>query len=170
MCLITDDKKEHTCRKDKVVYKILTREFESMNRSLRYKRGILYETIIRFMGSSVDGVYLGRYKCADFYEKKYLTSVYPSWADGNENLIYIGEGFHSYASIKRMHKSYKDYDELYVECVIPKGSKYYKSATGLLVSNRIVVKKELVDPEYGMLWSSSKDCMVVRTKQGYTQV
>jgi hypothetical protein len=55
--------------------------------------------------------------------------------------IGIGKGFHSALTKKRLipHSS----DVCVYKCTIPKGSLYYRGFTGLIVSNKIIILKQL---------------------------
>ncbi len=60
----------------------------------------------------------------------------------------FGKGFHSIATEERT-LSYKD--ELYpvypqcnvFSCIIPKGSEIYRDATGLIISNKLIIKERI---------------------------
>ena len=65
--------------------------------------------------------------------KRYKTRIHED--DG-----FISKGFHSYSSTKR----FTQFAYRYVECIIPKGSKYYFNPTDMeYVSNQIIIKKNI---------------------------
>lgn len=59
--------------------------------------------------------------------------------EAKEKLYNIGPGFHSASTAERLDDLFDD--QVIVECIIPKGSKYYRGLSGLLVSDRIIIKK-----------------------------
>lgn len=143
MCLISADKKEHICRKDKVVYKLLTSDFVSVSQDFKYRKNKLYKTKI-LLDEKPKG-WMGirwQHSCADTHEDNYLNSKYPGWAFGREDLLYLSQGFHSYLTMKRLYLTSMRFNKLCVECILPKGTKYFKSETGLLVSDQIIIKGE----------------------------
>lgn len=60
----------------------------------------------------------------------------------------IYKGFHSYACLNKATKEYntvssKHYNVVLVECIIPKGSTFYRNEFDEIVSNRIIVNRIL---------------------------
>lgn len=60
-----------------------------------------------------------------------------------QNVRYIGAGFHASTSIKRYEDNYflKRGERIIVKGYIPKGSLYYTTGDGLIVTNQMVMKK-----------------------------
>jgi len=148
MCLITRRRELSIAEEDIIVWKVLRYDLKSHIEFFRYEEDVLYETEIKEL--SKDTVI----RAYDEISSKYLNKHYEGWSKrflvegdaiitydgGREDLIYIGEGFHSSLSRERLGKV-----ESYLRLrkfVIPKGSLYYEDETGLMVSNRIMMLKE----------------------------
>ena len=138
MCLIiasTDKKK--IAKEDIVCYKILHTICKDSARAyiqnFEYEIKKLYETNIEFTDS---------------------LRVFDSLAvEDRDSLIRrnipiksINKGFHSAKSISRI-TSENHFGDIY-ECIIPKDSEYYEDKTNLIVSNKIIILKEIKRKEY----------------------
>lgn len=145
MCWSGSNQSRKTAMKNIVCYKILKKDkkeddkYFSYYYDFQYKFGELYENSLYF------------------YPMRHVRD--------NESIIMINDGFHSYDYISIFEKIraftntigfavfyktinsgiyYKhNYMLSLVECIIPKGSIYYENEYGLLVSDRIIVKKEI---------------------------
>lgn len=137
MCLITTQKTPHIATEDMVVYKVLREDSETSCRSI-------YESMIWTIGElyTTDIEDTDDICAADHIDSSWLTNSYPGWADGlPETLRCIGPGFHSTVTKERA-KPCSQLGELY-QCIIPAGSEYYLDATGLCVSNQLIVVKKV---------------------------
>lgn len=134
MCLVTTQKEPLIASKDITVYKSLSIGFRGIIKSqferFIYELNKLYETTIEH---SKD------WTCYDNDAVDAIERKYPYWTKGIEkDLICLGDGFHSAATIERLHHGGSIF-----ECVIPKDSEYYMDETGLVVSNKIIVVKQI---------------------------
>lgn len=145
MCLITPNKEVKTATEDMVVYKVLTSEIKSIYHTFDYVLGVLYETEIKESNYWTGFGHLDTDWLKANYNDKGQT-----WYN-HESLMNIGQGFHSLLNLedgkvcvtKIKHGFYGETDIKLYECTIPKGSKYYDSPYGLLVSNKIIINKEV---------------------------
>lgn len=139
MCLITTQREPKVATEDMVVYKALVKRDEttasSVYQSHKYTLGQLYTTEI---GESDE------WCAADYADSNWLTTNYPDWHKGKrkEELICIGAGYHAGVQQERIEESFT---EPIYECTIPKGSEYYLDATGLIVSNQIIINKKITE-------------------------
>jgi hypothetical protein len=135
MCLITTQKRAKTADKDMTVYKCLVPSGDKLKAVYRYffyEYGVLYTTKIK-KGND--------WCCFDDKDRTWLDENFPLWQNGKKtDLISLGEGFHSAKTRKRL----KDNGEDIFRCTIPAGSKYYEDATGLIISNQLIVHKPLI--------------------------
>ena len=130
-------KKAKIAKKDITVYKKLnlySDEITSEVRKFEYKIGKEYTTVLtpKPIAGLSEGIDFAIYDCAvnEAYPGIYFSyGVIPS----NVNLNVISEGFHAF---KR-----EDGNPYNTICTIPKGSKYFEDATGLIVSNQIIIKE-----------------------------
>jgi hypothetical protein len=118
---------------DLIVYKVLSVPspdyFCSIYRSFGYKVGQLYKT--KITRSTNGTVFDSRDDIAyDNFDPK--------------ELIFIKQGFHSANKKLRLSHEVDDDTKVLVECIIPKGSKYYTNRTGCVVSNQIIVTGKIV--------------------------
>lgn len=122
-----------------IVYKALITSSKTTANSIyeshKYTLGKLYQTQIEETNY---------WCCADNVDSKWLDNNYPEWHRGKrtEELICIGPGYHACTTIERTEKLASD--PIY-ECTIPKGSEYYLDATGLIVSNQIIINKKITE-------------------------
>jgi len=140
MCLITNQKKPHTATCDMVVYKLLRKNASSLYHStMTYELGKLYKTKI-MLGTS-------KY-CFDDEDTDEVTKAYGCNWSYDYSIFSFGEGFHSAIYPDRFtstvgHSFSGWQGKAIFECIIPKGSKYYKNPSGLIVSNKIIVIKPI---------------------------
>jgi len=154
MCLITEFVEPKYAKKDLVVYKVLKRRNEllavSPFQEFRYVLNQQYETrIVKELRhskilfcSNIDSKYF-QLKYKNFYDP---IEICKSKVDDGE-LVAINQGFHSCykkAFVRELLNvpSYCDKRSVY-ECVIPKGTLYYRDAVGGIVSEKIIIKKEI---------------------------
>lgn len=140
MCLVTTQKKQYYTKKDMVVYKEVRFYDDNVVKSpyeyFFYEIGKLYETKFSFLNYGYCYDVIAEY---DFDEIRINRIPFKI----------IAEGFHSFSNIDRIPLHLKmppalDYPVRLYECVIPKGSQYFKDRTGLIVSNKIIIKKQCV--------------------------
>ena len=136
MCLITTQKTALIAEKNITVYKVICKDLSAIFQEFKYDINVLYETKIK---ASEQWDVLG-------VHDEWLFDNYPdnSWRR-HPDLICLGEGFHS---IKDKENAFILKNQLYLsvivfKCVIPKGSEYYIDASGLIISNKIILKKQI---------------------------
>lgn len=136
MCLITTQKTAKIAEEDIVVYKGLMQLSETECKSIYqwwvYTLGQLYKTEIQ-----EDDEW-----CA--YDSKattFLNSQFRGWSNGEQEHVLkcIGPGYHACITLDRLPNDNNIY-----QCTIPKGSEYYVDATGLIVSNQIIINKRIL--------------------------
>lgn len=142
MCLITRQKKAKIAKEDITCYKLVnstssTKKVCADNYDFEYTLGKLYQT--EMVVNNIPQCYADDL-VAEYYKFKPYTMDRVT-----KNLIHVHEGFHSAISIQRFKDAdyYICFNRICVECTIPKGSKYYKDGTGLLVSNKIIINKKV---------------------------
>lgn len=136
MCLITDQKKPKIAEEDMTVYKILLKSmgtYSTMFELFKYDLNVLYETTIK-KSSDIS--------CLDDIDEDALKKTFGQWKK-NPKLIAYGQGYHSAYEAERLKSLANEFDGVIMECVIPKGSKYYDNISGLVVSNQLIVVKEV---------------------------
>lgn len=140
MCLVTEQEKPETIKKDLIVYKSLTvtekGRLMSAMYEFRYELNVLYKAKITsdcVFDYFADGIASRKYdllgRSSDVLKEKL------------KHFNHIHEGFHSMESVKRAKGIWME--TKIFECLIPKGSKVYKDATGLIVSNQIIIVKQV---------------------------
>jgi hypothetical protein len=143
MCLITKQKKPIKIKKDMTVYKkvnYINDKFTSEHNSFNWELNHLYSTELKPSKNIKmhDEFVYEKYKL-DEIEYNYNEADKQSILN-SKGLISIGSGFHSVNNINRF--IYGLYGKnVYVKCIIPKGSLIYKDKTGLIVSNQIIMKE-----------------------------
>jgi hypothetical protein len=137
MCLITDNKEKQFATEDMIVYKIFGLHLQSFFMYFQYELDILYET--KITESSPENWY----PCCKL-DENYLKENYgPSakiWIK-NPKLICLEEGFHSAKTIENL--KFIGSNHVY-ECIIPKGSEFYTDTVGFIISNKIIVKQQIL--------------------------
>lgn len=144
MCLITEQKKPKRVKEDMIVYKTGYAHYNS-NGNLEEVNAVfnffnylphqLYETKFSFINpASREAI-------------GYDDEVNLAYGNRNErstkNLLVVAKGFHSAKNIERLKQSSNHCGHKF-ECIIPKGSLIYEDKTGLIVSDKIIIKKELL--------------------------
>ena len=164
MCLITAQKEAIIAKQDITVYKLLkVREYNEDNGSvtiqylapywdLHYNLGELYTTTIQEIPENHYGD-----KCAfDESDRLVLNDLFkdsdgranwnPSWYTGKEpatDVKYFGAGYHACTTMARL--TGPDYygESKIFKCTIPAGSEYYLNPSGLIISNQIIINKQI---------------------------
>lgn len=135
MCLITNKKRVKIAKEDISVFKLLKNNMTSLLfNKFQYISGDLNGTKIK------KSLYR---ECFDGVEKEALLKIDKGFMK-SDKFISIGAGFHSSLTEDRLEKAYDKIERKYYEyeifkATIPKGSRYYVSPTGLVVSNQIIV-------------------------------
>lgn len=137
MCLITNQLEPLIATEDIKVGKILSEKRNSLfhvnsYHGFHYDYGVPYMTEIRDTDD---------YSAFTTIDMEYLYDNYPKWRLGEENLKYIGQGFHSLLIDSPIYLDNLEYSpsEIMYHATIPKGSEYYIGFCGLVVSNKIIV-------------------------------
>jgi hypothetical protein len=127
MCLATTQKNPKIAKKAITTYKFLE-DLSSPYQSFDYELGKTYSTLMEESSdkSTYDDI---------------STEALKEYRKTGKKIRYIGPGFHSVLKKARV-KSCNEYRELYI-CTIPKGAKYYTDNTGLIVSDKIKIRKEI---------------------------
>jgi hypothetical protein len=154
MCLITQQLVPNIAENDITVYKFLKKlekHYESfLYTKFKYFPGVLVTTVIR---ESTDLNFydpISRIKYDEIIKKMNLShgaSRAGHHARDQGMIKSLGSGFHSFRAERKGDSKpnvnlKKRYISL-VECTIPKGSLYYEDATGLIVSNQLIVNKSV---------------------------
>lgn len=135
MCLITVQKKPLEAEKDIIVYKEVNKQkekniYESIYNDFIWKPNKLYKTDLK------------KDSKLTYYDDKSMRH----YISIPKNLLTsISEGFHSMNKSRCIGemKNIKVKTLPFIECKIPKGSLYYKDATGLYASNQLIALKEV---------------------------
>lgn len=72
----------------------------------------------------------------------WATEVYRNRGDLLFNVQSYAEGFHSMFTLSRAKLGMRKDENIY-ECIIPKDSLYFEDETGLIISNQIIVKRNI---------------------------
>lgn len=130
MCLSTLQKKPKIAEKDIICYKIMyplnNGIYRSIYYQMNYKLNTLYKTSMKRSLLT---------NCYDF-KASVDTDNYPK-----KSVRYIGQGFHSAKTRKRLGDIWDSARLL--KCIIPKGAKYYEGISDLLVSDQIILMREV---------------------------
>lgn len=138
MCLITTQTEPFIAKEDMTVYKILRICKDKLKAAMHdyvYELDKLYETIVQTTDNK---------STCDALDEQYLRENHSRWRFDSSFISY-GPGFHSFSSMKRIKEGeWSIYSKEGVfECIIPVGSEYYTEPTGLIVSNKIIIKKKI---------------------------
>lgn len=156
MCLITAQKEAMIAEQDITVYKLfnveLTPEGEKTYTSpfqyTGYRLNELYKTTIEDTDDDAAFDEIDRNKLNEVFRDSHdRPNWHPYWYTGSEpaDVKRIGQGFHAMITLERAIPVLKEWDHSrkIVECTIPAGSEYYLNPSGLIVSNQIIVLKEV---------------------------
>lgn len=149
MCLITDWKGSKIAQEDMHVFKVLDKVRSALYMcNHTYEEGVLYKTDIKRSEP-------GKETFADLYELDLIMKLIDkprsaySFNDFENHILkdprlqVIGSGFHSVRTYERA-TMLGHTGRMICHTIIPKGSEYYESVTGLLVSNQIIVNGEVL--------------------------
>ena len=159
MCLITSQKQALIAEHDLTVYKWLNVDrysdgsvsYSAPYQKTEYILNELYTTEIGDVESNWD-------KCAfDTVDKKALDNLYrdskgeiswdPDSYSGKEpaDVRFIGSGFHACLTLERVKDARSSIitERRIFECTVPAGSEYYLNPSNLIVSNNIIIHKEI---------------------------
>ncbi len=160
MCLVTDNIELKTANEDLVVYKVLVKEdgvIMSPFRGSVYELDRLYESEFSFVKPrEVDEedvlwwekTTLWSY-CCDidqwYFNEKYGDSNEVTDLILSNKILVVQKGWHSCwrHNVVKLLIDTATFKRYVFKCIIPKGSQYYTSAWGGLVSNQIIVKEEI---------------------------
>jgi hypothetical protein len=142
MCLITEQKRAGVLKKDMKVYKVVRKNDEtycSPIQSFEWKWDLLYETNMGIIRNVVyPSIFFGgKYSFTD----KAAAEGYSGFM---RRLTIIYEGFHAYMAPERANlNDWFEGDKLIILCfTIPAGAKVFRDATGLIVSDKMILKRE----------------------------
>ena len=134
MCLITEQKRAKRIKEDMIVYKILTLD-GSVLRS-KYMWNFIYEIGKEYKTKITKQPYNNHILFDTYVSSHYFYEAI------NENYLYaVEKGFHSCLQKERA-AFHKIKDDKVFKCIVPKGSLVFKDATGLIVSNRIIIQED----------------------------
>lgn len=139
MCLITN-KEIQVATEDITVYKELNQDLTSAIMGFQYKLNKLYKA--KLTTTIKDSVSF----C--IIDTEYLNTNFADWRKSvlSGELTCYEEGFHSSISLQNM-LDIKDEERetLIVECLIPRGTRYVEDFVGFIVSEQIIILKEVND-------------------------
>ena len=144
MCLITEQKRAGVLKKDMKVYKVVRKNDEtycSPIQSFEWKWDLLYETNMGIIRNVVyPSIFFGgKYSFTD-------KAAAEGYSGFRGRLTVIHEGFHAYTTRERInleHWKQSIYAFSDILCfTIPVGAKVFRDATGLIVSDKIILKRE----------------------------
>ncbi len=128
MCLVTEQKVARITAEDMVVWKILMKGLSSVFFEFQWEFNVLYHTEIKIK-DSLHGL--------EFYNN--AAYVYYNCMD-KVDLVQIAEGFHAITSEDVADESMCDLTRrIKVKCLIPAGAEVFEDATGLIVSNQMML-------------------------------
>jgi hypothetical protein len=135
MCLILRrDEISSIAEEDIIVYKLMCEANSVTVKSpylhYEYIFNKLYKTIIK--------------ETDDFCYFDTIDEYYYQNLNEDVELKSLSEGFHSALTINRLLNINGTTDYPIYKCIIPKGSVYFKDETGLIISNQIIITKEIV--------------------------
>ena len=113
MCWISNILNKQIAKQDYTVYKLVKFDTFDTCKSLVYNYVYTFEKLYELEQPLLNKEYNGTY------------------------IIY--EGFHAYTELSIMYHAENIIEGLVVECTIPKGSTYYISNYGVVVSNQIII-------------------------------
>ena len=133
MCLITKITEPIVLTETMSVYKRLKMDGSTLIQKFKYDFDRLYETEFSFLPNE------NVWPTYSIAELSFLDTFYAGWCelgdtDIRKQLMCIAQGFHSAKEPDRLTGL-----GLTFECTIPGGATIYEDATGLIVSNKIIV-------------------------------
>lgn len=138
MCLVTEQKKPEVLKKDKKVYKFLYKyheEYRSFYQDFKWKWDLLYKTT---MGVVKEEKFPGKVVFAD--------ATASSYYEGFDKVTVVTRGFHAYTNLRRVKSARNRYGShiglVILRFTIPVGAKVFRDATGLIVSDKMILKRE----------------------------
>lgn len=152
MCLITEQQEPIILKEDLIVYKLLevsmSGSLHSWFFSKRWELGELYEVDIEestdhgWHDAEVLKVYTG-YKFSSMGSNSNAVTLIDEFINSiGTKYKCFGPGFHSCTTIERAQMTKYSKDSLF-EAVIPKGSEVYFDKSGLVISNKLMIKREI---------------------------
>lgn len=142
MCLVTRQKRHERLKKDMKVYKALKEYddgFYSPLHGYKWEWDILHETV---MGVTKNVTFNTYFANPDFWFADSIAVDYYNEFGGTVTVI--SEGFHAYMAPERANlNDWFEGDKLIILCfTIPAGAKVFRDATGLIVSDKMILKRE----------------------------
>jgi len=147
MCLITKQMKPKVATTDIPVWKILMNGNQAKIFDFTYEKGVLNKTRLNKVN---------KLEHASLFESKgwksmngevgwKYTEAYGNWKivghSDRDNLTCIGKGFHAITKKKTAESyCYRNYNNVVVKFIIPKGAKYYTDVADCIVSNQIIMQ------------------------------
>jgi hypothetical protein len=159
MCLITAQKKALIAQEDFIVYKYLRvidedtlqKIYRAPYHITEYNLGELYTTTIEEISDddhfdkvafdSVDSDLLDNL----FKDSKGERNWCIAWYNGDEpaDLKYFGSGFHAMTTLERAENVSNMHEYRLFECTVPAGSEYYLNPSDLIISDKIIINKQI---------------------------
>jgi hypothetical protein len=157
MCLITAQKQALIAQDDFIVYKYLrvigegtlVKTYRAPYHYMEYTLGQLYTTTIGEISDDCDKVAFDHVDTMVinnlFKDSKGETNWSPSWYSGDEpaDVKFFGAGFHAMTTLERAEKVSSIECYGLFECTVPAGSEYYLNPSGLIISDKIIINKQL---------------------------
>jgi len=149
MCLITTQKEPLITEEEITVYKLMGIDGRSPCQYFQYTFDKLFKTDITDLPPDSPA------NCFDGMDGAWLSNHFPEWSLINHrrsDLKYVEKGFHCAFEKSRLTLLLRSMHERYIaSCTIPKGSEYYKDATGLCVFNQIIVHGPEITADSGKM-------------------
>lgn len=159
MCLITAQKQAIVAQEDFIVYKYLRvidedtlqKICRAPYHDMEYNLGELYTTTIEEI-SSHDNFDKVAFDTVDsnllnilFIDSEQVPNWGISWYNGDEpaDVKYFGSGFHAMTTLERAENVSNMYMYRLFECTVPAGSEYYLNPSDLIISDKIIINKQL---------------------------
>jgi len=140
MCLITTQQEPLVAEQDIRVYKSVTVKLRPifLYGNIQYEYGKLNETTIEKSNNwcsfdDEDLTWINNHVRVENIDSP----------KQSKTIKCFGQGFHSCLSKEKAFKTKQTYGGLVVECLIPKGSTYYTNPVGLVISDKIIILKQI---------------------------
>lgn len=133
MCLVTDQKEPKIAHEDIKVYKVL-KDIDGQHFSVCHP--------FQWLADIINTSELNKQKFENYLFNPYCDYIDSDYYEDCDkiNLFVIVKGFHAFKTPERGINWIKSCDNKNMyECIIPKGSLYYEDATGLIVSNQMML-------------------------------